>query len=181
MPIRTLLNPAALSTESEILWHFRVPRVLIAFLAGAGLGISGMAFQAMFRNPLATPFTLGVSSGAAFGAAVYVKLGVYFSFVGISGLTLSAFLGALLAILIVYALAKAGKGFSTATMLLAGVAIGEEIAISGGISLTYIKKLIFVASSLMVGGIVARCGPIGFVGMMSPHICRLIIGPNHRY
>ena len=246
IPIRALLSPPGIGTESEILWQFRVPRVLIAFLAGAGLGISGMAFQAMFRNPLATPFTLGVSSGAAFGAAVYVKLGIYFSLVGISGLTLSAFLGALLAILIVYTLSKARKGFSTATMLLAGVAmsfffsslilfiqymcdfthsfrilrwlmgglevmgfdpllnmlpfvffgaiiifflsnelnlltIGDEIAVSRGVSLTFIKKLIFFATSLMVGGIVAICGPIGFVGMMTPHICRLIIGPNHRY
>jgi iron complex transport system permease protein len=59
--------------------------------------------------------------------------------------------------------------------------IGEEIAVSRGVALINIKKLIFFATSLMVGGVVAICGPIGFVGMMSPHICRLVIGPNHRY
>jgi iron complex transport system permease protein len=246
IPFRAIFAPSSMRTESEILWQFRIPRVLIAFLAGAGLGLSGMAFQAMFRNPLATPFTLGVSSGAALGASIYIKCGIYFSLLGISGLTLSAFLGAIFSILIVYGLSRARKGFSTATMLLAGVAIsfffsslilfiqymsdfthsfrilrwlmggldvmgfdpllnmlpfliiggiviflltnemnlltiGEEIAVSRGVSLSNIKKLIFFATSLMVGGVVAICGPIGFIGMMSPHICRLIIGPNHRH
>lgn len=246
IPPGVLFHSSRIPWESEILWQFRIPRVLTAFLAGAGLGLSGMAFQAMFRNPLATPFTLGVSSGAAFGASVYMSCGITFSILGISGLTLAAFLGALLAILIVYALSTARRGFSTATMLLAGVAmsfffsslimfiqylcdfthsfrilrwlmgglevigfdpllamfpfvlvggavilflthelnlltVGEEIAASRGVALTAVKKLIFFGTSLMVGGVVAICGPIGFVGMMTPHICRLIIGPNHRY
>ena len=56
--------------ESLVFWQMRVPQVLVAFLAGAGLSASGMAFQAMFRNPLATPFTLGVASGASLGAAL---------------------------------------------------------------------------------------------------------------
>jgi iron complex transport system permease protein len=246
IPFRAILVSSGIRAESEILWKFRIPRVIIAFLAGAALGLSGMAFQAMFRNPLATPFTLGVSSGAALGASIYIKCGIFFSLLGISGLTLSAFLGAIFSILIVYGLSRARKGFSTATMLLAGVAIsfffsslilfiqymsdftqsfyilrwlmggldvmgfspllnmlpfliigvivifslsnemnlltiGEEIAASRGVSVSNIKKLIFFATSLMVGGVVAICGPIGFIGMMSPHICRLIIGPNHRY
>lgn len=178
--------------------------------------------------------------------SAYIKCGIYFSLLGISGLTLSAFMGAIFSILIVYGLSRARKGFSTATMLLAGVAIsfffsslilfiqymsdfthtfrilrwlmggldvmgfnpllnmlpfliigsiviflltnemnlltiGEEIAVSRGVSISNIKKIIFFATSLMVGGVVAICGPIGFIGMMSPHICRLIIGPNHRH
>ncbi len=245
IPLKAIFPSSGLGTEYNILWQFRIPRVLIAFLAGIGLGLSGMAFQAMFRNPLATPFTLGVSSGAAFGTSLYVKLGLCFTILGIPGPSLSAFLGAILSILLVYGISKTRKGFSTATMLLAGVAInfffsslilfiqymcdftntfrilrwlmgslnvlgfkqffamlpfvfcggiiiaflanelnlisiGEEIAISRGVALKHIKTVIFFATSLMVGGVISICGPIGFVGMMSPHICRLLVGPNHR-
>ena len=230
----------------DIFWKIRIPRTLIAFLAGAALSISGMAFQAMFRNPLATPFTLGVSSGAAFGAAMYIKIGIFFSLLGISGQLMSAFIGALLSICLVYGITRIKKGFSTATMLVAGVAInfffsslilfiqymsdfansfriirwlmggfevvgflpvktilpfiiigsvivfyltnelnllllGEDIAQSRGGDVNKIKLALFFGASLMVGGVVAICGPIGFVGMMAPHICRLLIGWDHRY
>ena len=234
------------NTDNYIFWKIRVPRVLTTFLAGMALSISGMTFQAMFRNPLATPFTLGVSSGAAFGAALYVWAGFSFHILGISGITLSSFSGSLLTILIVYGITKVKKGFSTATMLLAGVAIsfffsslilfiqymsdftqsftivrwlmggfevvgydsmrnmapfvtigiltillfsneltlvaaGEDIAASRGVNVDFTKKALFFAASLMIGGVVSICGPIGFVGMMCPHICRLIIGNNHKY
>lgn len=230
----------------DIFWRIRFPRILTAFLAGAGLALSGMSFQAMFRNPLATPFTLGVSAGAAFGAALFVKLGLIFSFVTISGQTLFSFLGAILSVLLVYSISRIKKLFSTTAMLVAGVAInfffsslilfiqylsdfsrsfqiirwlmggfeivgfvpvrtllpfvllgsgailllthelnlltlGEDIATSRGGNVKKIKFIIFFASSIMVGSIVSVCGPIGFVGMMAPHICRLIIGPDHRY
>jgi len=233
------------SFEGDIFWKLRAPRVLIAFMAGAGLGVSGMAFQAMFKNPLATPFTLGVSSGASFGAAVYVMIGLPFTILGVPGVSISAFFGAVASILIVYGLTRVRKGFSTATMLLAGVAVsfffssvimfaqymsdftrsfrilrwlmgglevagyesvlnmapfvvagvalivffsrelnllmtGEEIAISRGVDARRVKALVFFATSLMVGAVVAVCGPIGFVGMMAPHICRLIVGADHR-
>ena len=232
--------------KANIFWKIRIPRVLTAFCAGAALAISGMVFQAMFRNPLATPFTLGVSSGAAFGAALYVKLGLVFSILGTSGQTVSSFLGAVISIFFVYGMTRLKKGFSTATMLIAGVAInfffsslilfiqylsdfansfriirwlmggveivgyapvlsllpffvigslivlaltnelnlmmlGEDIAVSRGVAVKKIKALLFFATSIMVGGVVSVCGPIGFVGMMAPHICRLLIGANHRY
>jgi len=231
--------------KADIFWKIRVPRVLTAFTAGAALAISGMAFQAMFRNPLATPFTLGVSSGAAFGAALYVRLGLVFTALGTSGQTISSFLGAAIAILLVYGMTRLKKGFSTEIMLIAGVAInfffsslilfiqylsdfansfriirwlmggveiigyrpvlslapfvaigvfiillqthelnllliGEDMAASRGVSLKRVKALLFFATSLMVGGVVSVCGPIGFVGMMAPHICRLLVGANHR-
>lgn len=242
----TLLSSAAENIKADIFWKIRIPRVIAAFCAGAALAISGMAFQAMFRNPLATPFTLGVSSGAAFGAALYVKLGIIFSILGLSGQSLSAFLGAIISIIIVYGLTKLKKGFTTSTMLIAGVAmnfffssfilfiqymsdythsfriirwlmggfeivgfgpvfqllpfvlvgsavvfmltnelnlltLGDDIAISRGVNVRRIKTTLFFATSLMVGGVVSICGPIGFVGMMAPHICRLLIGPDHRY
>jgi iron complex transport system permease protein len=244
--IGDLLEANRDQTKIDIFWKIRFPRTLIAFLAGAALSISGMAFQAMFRNPLATPFTLGVSSGAAFGAAMYIKIGIIFSLLGISGQLLFAFLGALLSIMFVYGITKIKKGFSTATMLVAGVAInfffsslilfiqyvsdfansyrilrwlmggfevvgfmpvktilpfivigsvlvfyltnelnllllGEDIALSRGGDVNKIKLALFFGASLMVGGVVAICGPIGFVGMMAPHICRLLVGWDHRY
>jgi len=241
-----ILQSASDNADSVVFWHIRIPRVIAAFLAGSGLAISGMAFQALFRNPLATPFTLGVSGGAAFGAALYVRLGLSFAFLGISGSTLSAFAGAFGVIILVYALTRAKGGFATPTLLLAGVAlsfflssmilalqysaslhdsfrlvrwlmgglgmvgydaplnlfpivvagaviifmvrnelnlltIGEDIAMSRGLDVPRVKQIIFFAVSLMVGGIVAVCGPIGFVGMMAPHICRLLVGADHRH
>jgi len=232
--------------DFNIFWRIRLPRILTSFLAGAALALSGMAFQAMFRNPLATPFTLGVSSGAAFGAALYVKIGVIFSILGVSGQILFSFIGAALSILFVYGVSRLKKGFSTTSMLVAGVAInfffsslilfiqyisdfsrsfqiirwlmggfeivgfqpvftilpfiflgsififfqtheinlltlGEDIAMSRGGNVQRIKLTLFFATSIMVGSVVSICGPIGFVGMMAPHICRLLIGSNHRY
>ncbi len=242
----SLLGSPADGVKAEIFWKIRVPRVISALVAGAALAISGMTFQALFRNPLATPFTLGVSSGSAFGAVLSVWVGLSFSLLGISGRTIGSFIGALAAISFVYGMTRARKGFSTATMLLAGVAVsfffsscilfiqylsdftnsflivrwlmgglevvgyrpaltilpflavggavvfslthelnllttGEDIALSRGVDVNRVKALLFFATSLMVGGVVSVCGPIGFVGMMTPHICRILIGPDHRY
>ena len=230
---------------AEVFWRLRLPRVALAFLAGSGLAVAGMAFQAMFRNALATPFTLGVSSGAALGATLCITLGWSFSFLGVSSVSMCAFLGALLSLGLVYGIAKMGRGFSTATMLLAGVAVslffssvilfmqymtdltnsfrvmrwmmgglevvgygtvtsvfpfvisgvaivfilsrelnlfavGDDIAISRGVNAGRAKTALFFGTTLMVGGVVAFCGPIGFVGMMAPHICRLLVGSEHR-
>jgi iron complex transport system permease protein len=231
--------------EARILSQVRIPRVTLGFLAGAALATAGMAFQALFRNALATPYTLGVSAGASLGAAIYVHLGITASLAGIPGSAFAALAGALLAIALVYAVARVTSGFSSSTLLLAGVAIsflftsmilaiqyigdvttsfrigrwllgglevvgflpvihvlpfamvgiailfaisrdldllvvGEESAASRGVSVTTVKKLIFAAASLMVGGVVATCGPIGFVGLVVPHVGRLILGPRHR-
>ncbi|MFC1512357.1 iron chelate uptake ABC transporter family permease subunit, partial [Candidatus Latescibacterota bacterium] len=108
--ITVVFNAGADTVQADIFWKIRIPRVLTAFLAGAALAVSGMTFQALFRNPLASPFTLGVSSGAAFGAAVYLKLGLLFSFLGLSGSTISAFTGALLSIGIVWGIAGTSRG-----------------------------------------------------------------------
>ncbi len=247
---KDIISPSVLYSGSaidrKILLSIRLPRVLMAFLAGSMLALSGMSFQALFRNPLATPFTLGVSSGAALGAALFIRTGFIFSILGISGVSIAAFTGAILAVALVYALTRIKGGFSTATLLLAGIAIsfffssvilfiqyisgqshsfrimrwlmgsissadtrrlynilpfaitgtcisillkrelnllmaGEDIAISRGVNVSLIRKMVFFSASLMVGGVVAVCGPIGFVGMMSPHICRMIVGSDHRY
>jgi iron complex transport system permease protein len=231
--------------EARILSEVRLPRVTLGFLAGAALATAGMAFQALFRNALATPYTLGVSAGASLGAAIYVHMGITATLAGIPGHAFAALAGALLAIALVYAVARATYGFSSSTLLLAGVAIsflftsvilaiqyigdvttsfrigrwllgglevvgflpvihvlpfavvgiaillaisrdldllvvGEESAASRGVSVTTVKKLVFAAASLMVGGVVATCGPIGFVGLVVPHIGRIVLGPRHR-
>ena len=236
----------ATGIEREILTQLRIPRVLCAFTAGAMLSLSGMSFQALFRNPLATPFTLGISSGAALGAALFIRMGFAFSILGISGTSMAASGGALLAVLLVYGLTRIKGGFSTTSLLLAGIGLsfffsslilliqfssnaaqsfrivqwmmgslttadfgkltnllpllvfsgtllsmlhremnllmlGEDLAISRGVHTGRIKKWIFLSASLLVGGVVSVCGPIGFVGMMSPHICRLFVGPDHRW
>jgi iron complex transport system permease protein len=231
--------------EARILAEVRLPRVSLGFLAGAALATAGMAFQALFRNALATPYTLGVSAGASLGAAMYVHLGITASLAGIPGSAFAALAGALLSTALVYGVARATPGFSSSTLLLAGVAIsflftsvilaiqyigdvttsfrigrwllgglevvgflpvmhvlpfavagiaillaisgdldllvvGEESAAARGVSVATVKKLIFAAASLMVGGVVATCGPIGFVGLVVPHIGRIMLGPKHR-
>jgi len=237
------LTPAI---QQQILMEIRLPRVIFAFIVGAGLAICGLVFQAMFHNPLATPFTLGVASGASLGAALSVFLGFGFVFLGFSSTTLFAFIGALITIRFVYAISTMRTGFSLHTLLLTGVAIsfffsslilliqylndlpdayrlirwlmgslsivgygaiwqllpfilfaiivifylshelnllttGDEIALSRGVNVKKTRLLLFFVTSLCIGAIVSLCGPIGFVGMMVPHICRLLIGHNHRW
>jgi iron complex transport system permease protein len=231
--------------EARIVSEVRLPRVSLGFLAGAALATAGMAFQALFRNALATPYTLGVSAGASLGTAVYVHTGITASVAGIPGSAFAALTGAMLSIAFVYAVARGTLGFSSSTLLLAGVAIsflftsvilaiqyisdvttsfrigrlllgglevvgfvpvvhvlpfavigiaillgisreldllvtGEESAAARGVSVATVQQLVFAAASLMVGGVVATCGPIGFVGLVVPHVGRIVLGPRHR-
>lgn len=235
----------AATPEHLIFWRLRLPRSIGAFMAGAGLSLCGLVFQAMFRNPLATPFTLGISSGAALGAAAWLRLGVAATFLGMTGSLVFALAGCLLSMLMVYGITRARGGFSTAVMLLAGVIInfffsslvmfvqyisnahdatqimrwlmgtlsgidaarlwemgvavgwglcifaimapeldlllaGEELAASRGLDVDRTKLRIFIVASIVVGVIVSITGPIGFVGMMIPQICRLMLGHAHR-
>ncbi|MFH1021987.1 MAG: iron ABC transporter permease [Planctomycetota bacterium] len=246
IPLSALLSPGAADPDARLFWQLRVPRVCLAFLAGAILGTSGMTFQAMFRNPLADPYVLGVASGASLGAVLFVQAGLAFTVAGIPGISIFAFLGALGTIVLVYGLARArAGGFSPATMLLAGVAVnlffsslilflqymgdfyfttrvmlwilggletvgfdavlhllpfaavgllvlvaygeelnllstGEDLSATRGVNVPRVKTVLFLATSLLIGGAVAITGPIGFVGLMAPHICRLWVGPDHR-
>ncbi|MFW5450171.1 MAG: FecCD family ABC transporter permease [Methylophagaceae bacterium] len=245
-PYIGLIPSTSADIQQHILSQIRIPRVLFAFIAGAGLALCGMVFQAMFHNPLATPFTLGVASGASLGAALYVYLGLSLTLMGIDGTALAAFLGALIAITLVYNISHSNSRFSPETLLLTGVAMsfffsslilftqylsnvtdsfrilrwlmgdlsivgysdilqllpfvtfciviilwlsrelnllmaGDDIALSRGVSIQKIRYILFFVTSLCVGAIVALCGPIGFIGMMVPHICRLLIGTDHRW
>jgi iron complex transport system permease protein len=232
--------------DAEVFWRLRVPRAAAAFLAGAGLSMSGLIFQALFRNPLATPFTLGVSSGASLGASVYFWLGgVILVRAGSLAPLAAALAGAGLSMFLVWAVTRSRGGFSTSIMLLAGVVInfffsslvlfvqylsdsydslrimhwlmgslsgletarladlafvtlfgalvialmskemdlltaGEELASSRGVEVGRLKLKIFLVASIVVGAVVSLTGPIGFVGLMAPHACRMILGWSHR-
>jgi iron complex transport system permease protein len=111
------------SLQSNIFFSLRLPRAFTAFLAGGGLSLCGMVYQAMFRNPLAEPFTLGVASGASCGAALTILFGLSATFFGISGIAIGAFSGAFLAIFFVYGFSRFSKKTDSLTMLLAGIAV----------------------------------------------------------
>ncbi|MBN2717034.1 MAG: iron ABC transporter permease [Deltaproteobacteria bacterium] len=246
MSLKSVMAGDADAVEQHIFYSMRLPRVLVSLLCGGALALGGMVFQAMFRNALATPFTLGVAGGATFGASIYIKLGLAFAVLGVPGVTLAAFLGALLSIVLVYGLTRASGTLSSHTMLLAGVALsfffssavffmqylsdfaqsfqilrwlmgglavqgyttvfdmlpitvggtlvilylthdlnalttGEEEAAGRGVNVTRTRTVLFFTVSFMVAAVVSACGPIGFVGMMAPHICRLLIGADHRH
>ena len=109
------------SMDATIFFVTRMPRTLLAALAGAGLALAGAAFQALLRNPLADPFTLGVSSGAALGAVLAIKLGLVVTFVGLSTVPIFALAGALSAVAVVYSLARTRGAIPTSVLLLSGV------------------------------------------------------------
>ncbi len=112
-------------TEFTIVLLVRLPRVLLSGLVGCGLAMSGAVLQGVLRNPLADPQVLGISSGAAFGAAVAIAFGLSFSVVGIGGIAAFAFAGALLTILVVWRISFRGGGTSTIGILLAGIAVSS--------------------------------------------------------
>ncbi len=111
------------NVDAQIFLVARVPRVLLAALTGAALAAAGLIFQSILKNPLATPYTLGVASGASLGAVVAIRSGLVMAFFGLSTITLSAFIGALLAVGLVYALTQWRLQLSTTALLLAGVAL----------------------------------------------------------
>jgi iron complex transport system permease protein len=111
------------TTDGIIFFRIRVPRIVLSIITGASLSIAGVVFQALLRNPLATPYTLGVSAGSALGAVLMIKLGIAFSIFGFSSLQTAAFLFSLLTIFLIYLLARRNRRLSISTMILAGVTI----------------------------------------------------------
>jgi iron complex transport system permease protein len=245
LPLGVVTDVFGSDSAARIFWQIRVPRVAAAFLGGAGLAVGGAVFQALFRNPLATPYILGVAAGASFGVAAVARVGVGVAVLGLGLQSWSALGGALLAVSVVWLLTRLRPDAATSTLLLAGVSLnfffsslilflqytasfadayrilrwlmgglggvdasavvqmapfvvvgvsavltfgreldllatGSELAASRGVAVARTRTTLFVVTSLMIGGVVAACGPIGFVGMMAPHICRLLLGPGHR-
>jgi iron complex transport system permease protein len=230
---------------AAVVLGLRLPRILLAALAGAGLALAGAGFQALTRNPLADPAVLGVASGAAFGAVIGQIVGLEGSLLAAAGLSAVAFAGALLAATTVYLIASVGGRLPIQTLLLAGVitglffsaaitltislldvtrlagilhwlmgslgvlgyrpvvvialgvagaggllygqaralnllALGEEAALQLGVEAERVKRIVFVAASLLTGVVVAHAGPIGFVGLIVPHGVRLAVGSDNR-
>jgi iron complex transport system permease protein len=231
------------NATSVILFQLRLPRVLLAAVVGAGLATAGAVFQALFRNPMADPAIIGVSSGAALGAIVVILAGWGGALDGM-GVSGAAFLGALATAFLVYRLARLGPSVQVATLLLAGIAVaaiisavislvmtfsgqeirsiyfwllgglgargwqsltasaplviagiavalgatrdlnlaalGEERAAQLGLEVDRFKVLMLGTGALLTAAAVSVAGLIGFVGLMTPHIIRLLIGSDHR-
>lgn len=113
------------SSWRTIVWDVRLPRVLLAGLAGATLAMSGATYQGVFRNPLAEPYLIGVATGAALGATIVVVSDVSVSVGGLSALPLAAFAGALVSVVVVYGVARVGNTTPATTLILAGVALSS--------------------------------------------------------
>jgi iron complex transport system permease protein len=233
-------------SSETIIWQIRMPTVIGAALVGAALAVAGALFQGMLRNPLADPFLIGTSSGAALGATFAFVLPISITFFPLTPLL--AFLGAMLTVLFVYALARTNGRTPVVTLLLAGVvmnavldalqtlvltlwpsnnfgrfislfnwlaggvasedwssltiiativltaivlsylcastldvfALGEESASHLGLHVERAKFLIVILASLLTAAAVSISGLVGFVGLVTPHLVRLLLGPRHR-
>ena len=234
------------NVDAQIFFVARLPRVLSGALVGATLAAAGVVLQAMLRNPLATPFTLGVSAGGALGAMLAIAFGLEVGMMGVSSIPIASFAGSLVAIGIVYWLASSQKrGLSTNVLLLAGVTLnsffsalilfvqylsdftesfrtirwlmgdldvgsyspiiaalpfvvaafavfailprtlnlltlGDDVAAARGVEVVRTQRLAFLSASLATGAAVSLGGPIGFIGIVVPHLVRLMVGSDHR-
>ena len=234
------------NVDAQIFFVARLPRVLSGALVGATLAAAGVVLQAMLRNPLATPFTLGVSAGGALGAMLAIAFGLEVGMMGVSSIPIASFAGSLVAIGIVYWLASSQKrGLSTNVLLLAGVTLnsffsalilfvqylsdftesfrtirwlmgdldvgsyspliaalpfvvaafavfailprtlnvltlGDDVAAARGVEVVRAQRLAFLSASLATGAAVSLGGPIGFIGIIVPHLVRLVVGSDHR-
>ncbi len=238
--------PFANNVDAQIFFIARVPRALAGALVGGSLAAAGVVLQALLRNPLATPFTLGVSAGASLGAMLVIILGAPLSVAGVPAVPLASFAGSIGAVGIVYALARLRRrGLSTSVLLLAGVtlnslfsaiimfvqyladytqsfqvvrylmgnldvssytlilwampllvvaaaaftwlprplnllALGVDSAAARGVNVLRVQRVAFLSASLATGAAVSLGGPIGFVGIIIPHVVRLLVGADHR-
>ena len=222
-----------------IVRSIRFPRIFVAILVGAGLSVAGAGMQGLFRNPMADPYIVGISAGAALGASIGFVFHLHIMFV-----SLVAFTAAMCTSLLVYSLARVGGHVPVRNLLLAGIAVGyflsaitmlimflarkevqqivfwlmgslstsdwtklqyvlpvsalggvgvytharelnilqlgEEQALSLGIDVEKTKRYVLIFSSLITASSVAISGVIGFIGLVTPHMVRLLVGPNHK-
>jgi len=230
-------------TFREIIWFIRLPRLVLAMVVGVCLAVAGTIFQGLFRNPMADPYVIGASSGAALGATASMVLAVSWTWMGLGSVSLAAFLGALVTVIVVYNLARVGNVIPVQNLLLAGIAVsaflsslvsllmyfsddrlhavvywlmgglsgrswdyvmwslpylvvgvglaiycardlnvmllGEEAAEHLGVEVETSKRILLVAASVLTAIAVAASGIIGFVGLIVPHVVRILIGPDH--
>ncbi|MCL1912831.1 MAG: iron ABC transporter permease [Eubacteriaceae bacterium] len=116
---------ALLASKETIIWQLRFPRALLAFLVGGGLALSGAVYQAIFKNPMADPYILGISSGAAFGATIGIILKIPGSYLGLNLTNWLAFAGSILTVFFVYNIAKVGRSAMLTSLLLTGTAVSQ--------------------------------------------------------
>jgi len=199
-------NPTTQESWQHIIQHYRLPKALTAIIVGSGLGISGLLMQTLFRNPLAGPFVLGVSSGASLGVALVILgssvFGGVFASLLISkwGIVIAASLGSFLvlfAVLLValkvrdtMAILIIGLMFASITAAIVSVLsikslntllLGENYAKSLGLNLKQSRLVIIIATSLLAGTITAFTGPIAFIGLAIPHLTRQVFNTsNHK-
>ena len=245
--IHTLMHPwLASDTSRAIIWAIRLPSAAMAIVVGFGLGIAGAEMQTVLNNPLASPFTLGVSSAAGFGAALAIVLGIGFSWLPPRALVpANAFLFALLCSLGVFWVARVSRA-STETLVLAGIAmhflfssllallqyvatqeqlqavvfwlfgdlnkadwpqvgiilaivlltlpllirdawkltalrLGDSKAQSLGVNVRGLRKRVLFVNALLTATATCFVGTIGFVGLVAPHIARMLVGEDQRF
>lgn len=243
-PFISLGNTDAM--HANIIMNIRLPRVLLAGLVGASLAIAGAAFQGLLRNPLADPYTIGVSSGASLGAVLTLFFGLSIPFAGmftlplfsilfsfltifavllfarniersmkvetiiLTGIIFSSFLGALISLMIAltgeelrqiigWLLGSVSmRGWAYINIILPffiigailllvnskelnAMSFGEEKAQHIGVDVQKRKMMVLVAGSILTGAAVAVSGTIGFVGLVIPHLTRMLWGPDHRH
>jgi iron complex transport system permease protein len=230
-------------TTDVVIWDIRLSRVVLSGLVGASLATAGVIFQGLLLNPLADPFTIGVSTGAAFGVALLITLGVGGSFLGLSPLPLGALMGALGAMVAVLLLSREVGRIRKETLILAGIvvstflaalisliksldeeslsaivfwimgslsgrgwihvgfilpylaaglllgaiyhreldimALGEEQSHHLGVAVSRVRVNLLLGASLLTAGAVSVSGVIGFVGLVVPHLVRVLAGPSH--
>lgn len=238
--------PWSENVDAQIFFIARLPRVLAGAIVGAALAGAGVVLQALLRNPLATPFTLGVSAGAALGAMLAIAGQLDATRLGVASVAASSLLGSLVATALVYLLAVSQRrGLSTTVLLLAGVTLnsffsalvafvqylidvtdwfraarwllgnldvsgygpilaalpliiaafaifavlprslnllsmGVDTAATRGVAVGRVQRLAFLSASVATGAAVSMAGPIGFVGIIVPHLVRLLVGSDHR-
>ncbi|MGN7478203.1 FecCD family ABC transporter permease [Solibacillus silvestris] len=246
IPISTLWDGATNPVAYSILWKIRMPRVILAAIVGASLAIAGAAFQGLLKNPLADPYTLGISSGASVGAVSTIFLGISIPMLGVftlpifsmagaactmvivltfarlvdrsmkmetlilTGIIFSSFLGSCISLMVAltgeelrqiigWLLGSVSmRGWSYVNMILPFMVIGtgiiwlkrrelnamiygEERAQYLGVNVKCSKYMILAGGSILTGAAVAVSGTIGFVGLVVPHMIRLLIGADHRH
>ena len=243
------VEPSSMSGSSAIVSVIRIPRVILGVFVGAALGISGAALQGLFRNPLVDPGLIGVSSGGALGASIWIIFGASLSFIPeylkVFMIAVFAFFGSLLAMLLVYQIGSRRGHVSVAAMLLGGIAInalaaaalgflifvsddtqlrsinfwtlgslgganwgkiwpslfiifsasllilrdaknlnlfalGEADAKHLGCDTVKLKRRMVVLPAMATAAAVSVSGIIGFIGLVSPHLIRLMVGTDHR-
>jgi iron complex transport system permease protein len=243
--INYFINTDKMSPQSVIIIsQIRLPRIFVAIFVGIALASAGVIYQGIFRNPMADPYIIGVSAGAAFGATIGLLFAAGIRWANISSTSIFAFIGAIGTTFLVYNISRVRGKTSVVTLLLSGVALsallssinsfilifrthdlakvifwlmggltsaswqqfftispiviillaisscymkdlnlislGDERASQLGVHIDRVKIILLVLASLMAAAAVSVSGIIGFVGLITPHILRIIVGPNHK-